>query len=47
MFICVTCLDIFQSSNLVDIPWSLPKSGRTNMVSIEQFYKFEYCTSDI
>ena len=30
---------IFQSLNLVDIPWSVPKSGRTNMVSTYHFYR--------
>ena len=35
---------IFLSPDLVDIPWSVPKSGRTNMVSTYHFYRFEYCT---
>ena len=37
-------LYIFQSLDLVDIPWSVPMSGRTNMVSTYHFYRFEYST---
>ena len=35
---------IFQSLDLVDIPWSVPKSGRTYMVSAYHFYRFKYST---
>ena len=46
MLIFTNFLDIFQFLNLVDILWSVPKLGRTNLVSREQFNRFEYCTSD-
>ena len=35
---------IFRSLDLVDIPWSVPKSGRTNMVFTYQFDKLKYST---
>ena len=35
---------IFQFPDLVDIPGSVPKSGRINMVSTYNFYKFKYST---
>ena len=35
---------IFQSPVLVDIPWSVPKPGRTNMVSTYQFNRFKDST---
>ena len=38
MLIYAKFLYIFQSPNLVDIPWSVPKLKRTNMVSTYQFF---------
>ena len=35
---------IFLCPNLVDIPWSVPKLGRTNMVPTYQFNRFKYST---
>ena len=35
---------IFQSLNLVDISWSVPKLGRANMASTYHFYRFKYST---
>ena len=35
---------IFQSPNLVDISWSVPKLERTKMVSTYQFNRFKYST---
>ena len=32
----------FQSLDLVDIPWSVLKLGRTNMVSTYHVYRFKY-----
>ena len=34
---------IFQSLDL-DIPWSVPKLGRTNMACTYHFYRFKYST---
>ena len=34
----------FLSLDLVDIPWSLSKSVRKNMVSTYHFYRFKYST---
>ena len=44
MLIYANFLYIFESLDLVDIPWSVPKSERTNMVSTYHFYRFEYST---
>ena len=44
MLIYAKFLYIFQSPILVDIPWSVSKLGRTNMVSTYQFNRFKYST---
>ena len=44
MLIYVKFSCIFQSPDLVDIPWSISMSGRTNMVSTYQFNRFKYST---
>ena len=44
MLIYAQFLYIFQSAILVDIPWSVPKPGRTNMVSTYQFNRFKDST---
>ena len=44
MLIYAKFLYIFQSSILVDIHWSVPKPGRTNMVSTYQCHRFKDST---
>ena len=41
MLIYSKFLYIFSSLILVDIPWSVPKPGRTNMGSTYQFNRFK------
>ena len=44
MLIYANFLYIFLSPILVDIPWSVPKPGRTNMASTYQFNRFKDST---
>ena len=44
MLIYAKVLYIFQFSILEDISWSVPKPGRTNMVSTYQFNRFKDST---